>query len=1071
MAFQKNFVVKNGIEVNNTLIFADKTKNTVGIGTTLTPEKLQVNGGIGATSIVLTGVGTLPTLKSTNALISNLYAVSGVVTSISGFTANYTTGNFGIVNATNVNAVSGVVTNLSGTISTYSNSYTSVLNAGTVLTPNLYAVSGVVTSISGSTANYTTGNFGIVNVNNLNAISGVVTNLSGTISTYSNSYVTTLNSGTVLTPNLYAVSGVVTSISGSTANYTTGNFGIVNVNKVNAVSGVVTNLSGTISTYTNSYSTILNSGTVLTPNLYAVSGVVTSISGSTVNYTNLTGSRLNISGVSTVTSLSIGSNQVISSGRQLQNILSLDSTTTSTIQNAITFSSTFSNIDVVGVSTLGNVEVYSGIITAASGIVTYYGDGQYLQNLPSASPGGSNTQVQYNNLGLFAGSSNFVFDGGSVTVGSAVTLNSTGINAPTGIVTATTFSGALSGNATSATTATNANNINVADESADTTCFPVFTTSATGNQAPKTDSSSLLYNASTGTLSATTFSGALIGNATTATTATNANNINISATTSTDTTTSVVLVADQATGNQSPFIDSGLTYDANTNNLSATTFTGALSGNATSATTATTATNANNINISATTSTDTTTSVVLVANQATGNQSPFIDSGLLYDANTNNLSATTFTGALSGNATSATNADNINISATTSTDTTTSVVLVGNQATGNQSPFIDSGLTYDANTNTLSATTFSGALSGNATSATSATTATTATNADNINISATTSTDTTTSVVLVADQATGNQSPFIDSGLLYDANTNNLSATTFTGALSGNATTATTATNANNINISATTSTDTTTSIVLVANQATGNQSPFIDSGLTYDANTNTLSATTFSGALSGNATTATTATTATNANNINISATTSTDTTTSIVLVANQATGNQSPFIDSGLTYDANTNNLSATTFTGALSGNATTATNANNINLADESADTTCFPIFATAATGNQAPKTDSSSLLYNASTGNLSSTEFTSLSDETKKTNIHTIENSIEITKQLRGVKFNWIDNDKPSVGVIAQEVEKVLPELVSNTSPKTVNYNGLIGVLIEAIKEQQIRIEELERKLNA
>ena len=69
------------------------------------------------------------------------------------------------------------------------------------------------------------------------------------------------------------------------------------------------------------------------------------------------------------------------------------------------------------------------------------------------------------------------------------------------------------------------------------------------------------------------------------------------------------------------------------------------------------------------------------------------------------------TGNLTGNVTgdvtgTATNATNINISATTSSDTTTSVVLVANQATGNQAPFIDSGLNYNANTNALSADTF-----------------------------------------------------------------------------------------------------------------------------------------------------------------------------------------------------------------------------------------------------------------------------------------------------------------------------------------------------------------------------
>jgi hypothetical protein len=66
----------------------------------------------------------------------------------------------------------------------------------------------------------------------------------------------------------------------------------------------------------------------------------------------------------------------------------------------------------------------------------------------------------------------------------------------------------------------------------------------------------------------------------------------------------------------------------------------------------------------------------------------------------------------------------------------------------------------------------------------------------------------------------------------------------------------------------------------------------------------------------------------------------------------------------------------------------------------------------------------------------------------------------------------VRFDWIDNDEPSIGVIAQEVEKVLPELVEDTDGvKSVSYGNIVAVLIEAIKEQQVRIEELERKLNA
>lgn len=109
----------------------------------------------------------------------------------------------------------------------------------------------------------------------------------------------------------------------------------------------------------------------------------------------------------------------------------------------------------------------------------------------------------------------------------------------------------------------------------------------------KVSSSKLTFNPSTGVLAATGFSGPLTGNASTATTATNANNINIASTdgNTADTTMCVVLAASLTTGNQQLHLDGGLVYNASTNNLTATTFTGALSGNATTATTATTATN------------------------------------------------------------------------------------------------------------------------------------------------------------------------------------------------------------------------------------------------------------------------------------------------------------------------------------------------------------------------------------------------------------------------------------------------------------------------------------------------
>jgi hypothetical protein len=132
------------------------------------------------------------------------------------------------------------------------------------------------------------------------------------------------------------------------------------------------------------------------------------------------------------------------------------------------------------------------------------------------------------------------------------------------------------------------------------------------------------------------------------------------------------------------------------------------------------------------------------------------------------------------------------------------------------------------------------------------------------------------------------------------------------------------------------------------------------------------------------------------------------------------------------------------------------------------------TLYPTMSSGTSGTHSiAYVSSSALTFTASTGTLSATQFTSLSDATQKTNVRPIENPIELTKQLDGVRFDWVDNNKPSLGLIAQEVEKVLPELVetNNEGIKSVSYSNMIGLLIEAIKEQQVRIEELERKLNA
>jgi hypothetical protein len=95
----------------------------------------------------------------------------------------------------------------------------------------------------------------------------------------------------------------------------------------------------------------------------------------------------------------------------------------------------------------------------------------------------------------------------------------------------------------------------------------------------------------------------------------------------------------------------------------------------------------------------------------------------------------------------------------------------------------------------------------------------------------------------------------------------------------------------------------------------------------------------------------------------------------------------------------------------------------------------------------------------------------------SDKRLKDNIKNIENPIQKVQKLNGVTWDWNSNadelqqSLPNVGVIAQEVEEVLPQLVHDRDNgfKGVDYAKLTGLLIEAIKEQQKQIDELKSKL--
>jgi len=105
------------------------------------------------------------------------------------------------------------------------------------------------------------------------------------------------------------------------------------------------------------------------------------------------------------------------------------------------------------------------------------------------------------------------------------------------------------------------------------------------------------------------------------------------------------------------------------------------------------------------------------------------------------------------------------------------------------------------------------------------------------------------------------------------------------------------------------------------------------------------------------------------------------------------------------------------------------------------------------------------------------------FLNVSDKRLKKNIHTISESLDRILELRPTEFVWKENDRPDIGFIAQEVEKIIPEIVetskgfldthiddeSQDDVKTVSYSKLTPYLVDTIQELTKRIEELEKKV--
>jgi hypothetical protein len=107
-------------------------------------------------------------------------------------------------------------------------------------------------------------------------------------------------------------------------------------------------------------------------------------------------------------------------------------------------------------------------------------------------------------------------------------------------------------------------------------------------------------------------------------------------------------------------------------------------------------------------------------------------------------------------------------------------------------------------------------------------------------------------------------------------------------------------------------------------------------------------------------------------------------------------------------------------------------------------------------------------------NSPAGRGRANQWTEYSSGRWKTNVKTIDGAMDKVRQLRGVTFDWKDGGSHDLGLIAEEVGKVVPEVVdyeaNGTDATSLNYGRLVALLIEALKEQDARIADLEQALD-
>jgi hypothetical protein len=344
MAVNKNFVVKNGLEVDTNLILADATTNSVGIGTTVPEYTLHVfeGSGIGATTVYVTGVTT---------------------------------------------SLEGLRVGAGGTVLTVVASPGIGYSVGVGSSQPEYLLDVRSPVSTGQTALYVQGDVritGDINLDDITLDDATIQDLRVQNTLFvgadGGTGVSTFVGFTTFQNNVY-IAGV-TTLAGNGGITTTGGDFYVGGNFFSS-GGIIVDTDLYIIGIATVGTLDVNNNANVDGNLL-VTGLSTFVGFSTFEDYVFVQDGLNNAGVTTSNAYTIDGTQVISSARELQNIASLDATTTATIEAAIANApNTFTDIEVTGLSTFVGFSTFqndvyvAGVVTATS----FYGDASNLTGI------------------------------------------------------------------------------------------------------------------------------------------------------------------------------------------------------------------------------------------------------------------------------------------------------------------------------------------------------------------------------------------------------------------------------------------------------------------------------------------------------------------------------------------------------------------------------------------------------------------------------------------------------------------------------------------------------------------